>query len=49
MLPDVVFGKDGLVESEDKKDLKMKMEVAYSVLDPYEKAITGSEYAKFST
>ena len=49
LLLDEVFGKDGLVESEDKKDLKMKMEVAYSVLDPYEKAITGSENAKFST
>ena len=49
VLLDVAFGKDGLVESEDKKDLKMKMEVAYSVLDPYEKAITGSENAKFST
>ena len=45
----MVFGKDGLVESEDKKDLKVKMEGAYSVLDPYEKGITGSENAKFST
>ena len=48
LLLDAVFGKDGQVESEDKKDLKMKLEVAYSVLDPYEKAITGSESAKFS-
>ena len=43
------FWKRWSVESEGKKNLKMKMEVAYSVLGPYETAIAGSKNAKFST
>ena len=45
---DVVFGETGIIESENKKELRKNLEIACSVLDAYEKNMQGNDSKRFS-
>ena len=48
LMLDVVFRGNRIIESENKKGLSENLEIAWSVLDAYEKSIQGNDSKKFS-